>query len=109
MKLTVMTHIALPEGKDPKQRLDELSEESSTPEALGFSSAWHAEQHFTRFGIGSSALVVASHLAARTSTIRLGAGYGAAVASPHPAGGGHRHHGPAEQGTPGCGLWPGQC
>ena len=72
MKFAVMTHIALPEGKDPKQRLDELSEEVQYAEALGFSSAWHAEQHFTRFGIGSSALVVASHLAARTSTIRLG-------------------------------------
>jgi alkanesulfonate monooxygenase SsuD/methylene tetrahydromethanopterin reductase-like flavin-dependent oxidoreductase (luciferase family) len=72
MKFAVMTHIALPEGKDPKQRLDELIDEVQYAEALGFSSAWHAEQHFTRFGIGSSALVVASHLAARTSAIRLG-------------------------------------
>ena len=72
MKFAIMTHIALPEGKDPKQRLDELSEEVQYAEELGFVSAWHAEQHFTRFGIGSSALLVASHLAARTTTIRLG-------------------------------------
>lgn len=72
MKFAIMTHIALPEGKDPGQRLEELIEEVQYAEALGFASAWHAEQHFTRFGIGSSALVVASHLAARTSTIRLG-------------------------------------
>ena len=52
MKFAVMTHIALPEGRDPKQRLDELIEEVQYAEALGFSSAWHAEQHFTRFGIG---------------------------------------------------------
>ena len=41
-------------------------------EALGFHSAWFAEHHFTRYGIGSSALVFASAIAARTSKIRLG-------------------------------------
>ena len=47
MQFAIMTHIALPEGKDPQQRLDELIEEVQYAEALGFASAWHAEQHFT--------------------------------------------------------------
>jgi alkanesulfonate monooxygenase SsuD/methylene tetrahydromethanopterin reductase-like flavin-dependent oxidoreductase (luciferase family) len=43
MKFAIMTHIALPEGKDPKRRLEELIEEVQYAEELGFSSAWHAE------------------------------------------------------------------
>ena len=39
---------------------------------LGFHSAWLAEYHFTRYGLGSPSLVLATHIAACTSKIRLG-------------------------------------
>ena len=41
---------------------------------IGFSSAWIAEHHFTRYGVGSSALVIAGYIAGRTQKIRLGTG-----------------------------------
>ena len=41
-------------------------------EALGFQGAWFAEHHFSRYGLGSSSLVLLGALAAQTRTIRLG-------------------------------------
>ena len=39
---------------------------------MGFHSAWLAEHHFSRYGLGSSSLVLAGSIAAQTKTIRLG-------------------------------------
>ena len=72
MKFGLFTHIPWPEGADPRQVYQETIEEVVRGEALGYHSAWLAEHHFSRYGIGASSLVLAGHLAAMTSTIRLG-------------------------------------
>jgi alkanesulfonate monooxygenase SsuD/methylene tetrahydromethanopterin reductase-like flavin-dependent oxidoreductase (luciferase family) len=41
-------------------------------ESLGFDSAWVSEHHFNEFNLSSSMLVLMGHLAALTSTIKLG-------------------------------------
>ena len=72
MKFGLFTHIPWPEGSDPTTVLEQTAEEVRYGEELGFHSAWLAEHHFSRYGLGSSSLVLATHIAARTSRIRLG-------------------------------------
>ena len=72
MKFALMTHLPWPEGKEPRKILEETIEEVQHGEALGFDCAWFAEHHFTRYGLGSSSMLVAAGIAAQTSTIRLG-------------------------------------
>ena len=72
MKFALFTHIPWPEGSDPGQVFHETTEEVVRGEELGYHSAWLAEHHFSRYGLGSSSLVLAGHLAAMTSDIRLG-------------------------------------
>jgi alkanesulfonate monooxygenase SsuD/methylene tetrahydromethanopterin reductase-like flavin-dependent oxidoreductase (luciferase family) len=52
--------------------LDELVEQVQLAEDLGFHSAWTAEHHVSRYGLAGASLIVMTHLAARTSRIRLG-------------------------------------
>lgn len=72
MQFGLFSHIPWPEGTDPSQILAETTEQVQYGEALGFQSAWFAEHHFTRYGLGSSSLLILGHIAARTETIRLG-------------------------------------
>ena len=72
MKFALVTHIPWPEGTNPGQVIEEATEQVRLAEELGFHSAWFAEHHFSRYGIGSSSLVLVSSIAARTKTIRLG-------------------------------------
>jgi len=72
MKFALFTHVPWPEGIEPTQIFKETSEQVEYGEELGFCSAWIAEHHFSRYSMGSSSLVLASHIAARTTTIRLG-------------------------------------
>ena len=72
MKFGLFTHIPWPEGKEPKQVLDETTEEIVYAEEVGFHSAWVAEHHFSRYGLGSSSLVFSASVAAQTKKIRLG-------------------------------------
>ena len=72
MKFALFTHIPWPEGTDPQQVLKNTVEEVCRGEELGYHAAWLAEHHFSRYGIGSSSLVLMGHLAAVTSDIRLG-------------------------------------
>ena len=72
MKFGLFTHIPWPEGIEPKQVLDQTTEEVVFAEELGFHSAWVAEHHFSRYGLGSSSLVFSASLAAQTKKIRLG-------------------------------------
>ncbi len=72
MKFALFTHVPWPEGTEPAQIFAETSEQIEYGEQLGFYSAWLAEHHFSRYGLGSSSLVLASSIAARTKTIRLG-------------------------------------
>ena len=72
MKFGLFTHIPWPEGANPGRVIEEATEQVQFGEEVGFHSAWFAEHHFSRYGIGSSSLVLASSIAARTKTIRLG-------------------------------------
>ena len=72
MKFALFTHLPWPEGTDPKRIFEQATEEVQYGEELGFHSAWLAEHHFSRYGLGSSSLVLAGSMAAQTKTIRLG-------------------------------------
>ena len=72
MKFALFSHIPWPEGSDPKQIIEETVEQVQYGEELGFHSAWFAEHHFSRYGLGASSLLLASNIAARTKNIRLG-------------------------------------
>ena len=72
MKFAFFTHVPWPEGTEPAQILAETTEQIQYAEELGFVSAWLAEHHFTRYSMVPSSLILATHLAARTSKIRLG-------------------------------------
>jgi alkanesulfonate monooxygenase SsuD/methylene tetrahydromethanopterin reductase-like flavin-dependent oxidoreductase (luciferase family) len=72
MKFGIFTHVPWPEGSDPRQVFEDATEEVVHAEELGYHSAWLAEHHFSRYGIGSSLPALAGSLAARTETIRLG-------------------------------------
>lgn len=74
MKYATFTHVPWPEGTDSAKLLSRAADEAVLAEELGFASAWIAEHHFTRYGVGSSALSLASFIAARTERIRLGTG-----------------------------------
>jgi len=72
MDFALFTHVPWPEGSDPKQVYDDITEEFILGEELGFKSAWMAEHHFTRYGLGAAPNVLASNIVAKTSTIRIG-------------------------------------
>lgn len=72
MKFALFTHVPWPEGVEPAQLLQETTDQIAYGETLGFYSAWIAEHHFSRYSMGSSSLVLASHIAAKTTRIRLG-------------------------------------
>ena len=72
MRFGLFSHVPWPEGVDPQQVYEETTEEAQYGEELGFNSIWLAEHHFTRYGLGSSSLVLISSIAAQTKTIRLG-------------------------------------
>ena len=54
------------------QFYQDMLAETDIAESLGFHSVWFAEHHFSRYSLGSSSLVIASSIAARTTKIRLG-------------------------------------
>lgn len=72
MRFGLFSHIPWPEGTDAGQVLANLTEQVQHGEQLGFESTWFAEHHFSRYGLGSSSLLILGHIAARTETIRLG-------------------------------------
>ena len=72
MEFALFSHVPWPEGADPKQVYDDITEEFVLGEELGFKSAWLAEHHFTRYGLGSAPMVLASNILAKTTTLRLG-------------------------------------
>ena len=74
MKYALFTHVPWPQDTDTAKLLSYAADEVCLAEDLGFSSAWIAEHHFTRYGVGSSALVIAAYIAGRTNKIRLGTG-----------------------------------
>ncbi|MGE3537896.1 MAG: LLM class flavin-dependent oxidoreductase [Candidatus Tectimicrobiota bacterium] len=72
MRFAFFTHVPWPEGTDLRQILAETTAQVQYAEELGFHGAWLAEHHFTRYSMVSSALILATHIAAHTSRIRVG-------------------------------------
>ena len=72
MRFGYFTHVPWPEGTDPSQIIAQTTEQVQYAEELGFTGAWLAEHHFTRYSMVCSSLVLATHLAAHTRRIRLG-------------------------------------
>jgi alkanesulfonate monooxygenase SsuD/methylene tetrahydromethanopterin reductase-like flavin-dependent oxidoreductase (luciferase family) len=72
MKFAFFTHVPWPEGTNPSHIIAQTTEQVQYAEELGFCSAWLAEHHFTRYSMVCSSLILATHLAAHTTKIRLG-------------------------------------
>ena len=72
MDFALFSHVPWPEGTDAKQVYDDITEEFVLGEELGFKSAWMAEHHFTRYGLGAAPNVLASSIVAKTTTLRIG-------------------------------------
>ena len=72
MQFALFSHVAWPEGVEPGQVFEQTIEQAQLGDELGFRGIWLAEHHFSRYGLGSSSLVLASSIAARTKKIRLG-------------------------------------
>ena len=72
MKFALLSHLPWPEGTSQKRILENTIEEVQCAEEVGFHSAWFAEHHFSRYGIGSSSLIIVAAMAANTKKIRLG-------------------------------------
>ena len=72
MDFALFSHVPWPEGADAKQVYDDITEEFILGEELGFKSAWMAEHHFTRYGLGAAPNVLASNIVAKTTTLRIG-------------------------------------
>ena len=72
MQFGIFSHIPWPEGKSPRDMVERITEGTQLAEELGFHCVWLAEHHFSRYGIGSSSLLILSSIAARTREIRLG-------------------------------------
>ncbi|RQN36312.1 LLM class flavin-dependent oxidoreductase [Paraburkholderia tropica] len=69
----VFLNVENPEG-DARDALGQTVRTAIAAEELGFHAAWVAEHHYSPFAIGSALTVLLSHIAACTSTIRLGTG-----------------------------------
>ena len=72
VKFGLFSHIPWPEGSEPRRMIQEATEQVLRGEELGFHSAWVAEHHFSRYGLGPSSLILIGSIAAQTKSIRLG-------------------------------------
>ena len=72
MQIGLFHSIQWPEGSDQADRYEQALTQACAAEQLGFDSVWLTEHHFSRHGIVSDSLTVLAHLAARTSSVRLG-------------------------------------
>jgi alkanesulfonate monooxygenase SsuD/methylene tetrahydromethanopterin reductase-like flavin-dependent oxidoreductase (luciferase family) len=72
MKLGLFHSAQWPEGTNQVDRYRQSVREAVHAEDVGLDSVWLTEHHFSRHGIVSDSLNVLSHLAARTTRIRLG-------------------------------------
>jgi alkanesulfonate monooxygenase SsuD/methylene tetrahydromethanopterin reductase-like flavin-dependent oxidoreductase (luciferase family) len=63
-----------PETSAQQRIFGEMLEQIQYAEELGFDAVWIPEHHSSRYGICPSLMPFVSHVAARTSTIRIGTG-----------------------------------
>lgn len=75
MKFSLFAHMERTDPAIPHRRLfDELEALALAAEAAGFETVWIGEHHGMEFTIAPNPFIQLAHLAARTSTIRLGTG-----------------------------------
>lgn len=75
MKFSLFLHVERYDDQTPiTQQLDEMTELVQIAERGGFEAAWVGEHHGMGFTIAPNPFVNLAHLAAKTSTIRLGTG-----------------------------------
>ena len=72
MQIGLFHSVQWPEGSDQSDRYTQALTQACHADALGFDSVWLTEHHFSRHGIVSDSLMVLAHLAARTTSVRLG-------------------------------------
>ena len=72
MQFGLFSHIPWPEDMDQRRIIEETTAQVQYGEELGFRGAWFAEHHFSRYGLGSSSLILLSNLAGQTTSMRLG-------------------------------------
>lgn len=75
MKFSLFVHMERSDPSIPHRRLfDELEELALIAEGAGFETVWIGEHHAMEFTIAPNPFIQLAHLAARTSTVRLGTG-----------------------------------
>lgn len=80
MKLSILDQSPVSEGSTPAEALAQTASLAREADRLGYHRFWVSEHHGARGLAGSSPEVLMAHLAAVTSTIRIGSG---AVLLPH--------------------------
>ncbi|MDP9902748.1 LLM class flavin-dependent oxidoreductase [Variovorax ginsengisoli] len=73
MRYGVFLNVENPDA-NAAEALQQMLRTATAAEASGFDELWLAEHHHSAFAIGSAPMVLLSHLAARTSRVRLGTG-----------------------------------
>jgi luciferase family oxidoreductase group 1 len=74
MKLSVLEHSHVNEGRSVKETLDETVALARETERLGYHRFWVSEHHGSEALASSSPEVLIAHIAAHTESIRLGSG-----------------------------------
>ncbi|MET1031333.1 LLM class flavin-dependent oxidoreductase [Domibacillus tundrae] len=74
MKISILDQSPISEGQTAIEALKETIELAGLAEKLGYERFWVSEHHDTATLAGSSPEVLLAHLAAKTTTIRLGSG-----------------------------------
>ena len=74
MKLSVLDLASIGDGESIGQSLQGCVAVAQAAERLGYTRVWYAEHHNSKTIASSAPAVLIAHVAAHTSTIRLGAG-----------------------------------
>lgn len=74
MRLSVLDHSHVSEGRTVKDTLEETRKLAIEAERLGYARFWMSEHHSGKSLASSSPEVLIAHIAAATSTIRVGSG-----------------------------------
>src|SRR4051794_723879 len=74
IKLSMLDQSTISEGSTPVEALAQTTKMAQEAEKWGYHRMWVSEHHFATSLAGSSPEVLISHLAAKTSRLRVGSG-----------------------------------